>query len=148
MSENNPGLELPGYIIDFYKKYSRAPEPGEMLTHYYGEDIPPADFIIFSNKLSGHRAIPPFITSWKAKAYFFPVPGFLALSEGNYRRILYDLLFVQPEAAPAEYSDDSLEYLDRLGEFYKTHNNTIIGTGERINGFCVPDIGRFELNKN
>jgi hypothetical protein len=139
MSENTPGLEMPKYIIDFYKSHNRPPTSGEMLEIYYGETISPADFIIFSEKLS-NRALPPFISNQRAIMYFLPIPGFLGLNALNYRRILYDLLYIQHQDSIPEYSDDDYNNIEPLNKFYQQHKNTIIGTGKRIGKFLIPDI--------
>lgn len=144
MSENTPGLEMPQQIINFYKTYGTTPSPGEMVKMYYGEPISPADFIIFSNKLSGHQVLPPFITTCKANAYFFPVPGFWGLTEKTFRLILYDMLFVQTGAAPAEYQEDVLYYIPELKRFYKEHQDNVIGTMKQIGQFCVSNLGSDE----
>lgn len=140
MSENTPGLEMPLPIINFYKSEKRPPTPQEMIKMYYGEIITQADFIIFSNKFSGHGALPPFISTQKAKMYFFPVPGFAALNNVIYRRILYDLLFTHSIHSPTEYSNDDLAGVESLSMFYHQHKNVIIGTDRPIGKFWVPDI--------
>ena len=72
--------------------------------------------------------------------YFFPVPGFAALSNDTYRRILYDLLFTHPIHSPTEYSDDDLACVESLDMFYQQHKNVIIGTSRSIGSFWIPNV--------
>lgn len=138
MADNTPGMEMPQHIIDFYKSNKRPPTQQEMVNIYYGENVLPADFIIFSEKFS-LRALPPLISSQNAKMYYFPVPGFLGLNTFNYRKILYDLLFLQPKESIAGYSENSLKDAGALEEFYQRHTSTIIGVGMRIGEFWIPE---------
>lgn len=140
MSENTPDMGIPQLIINFYKSNNRPPTPGEMIEIYYGEPVPPADFFIFSDKISAQGTLPPFLANRKAKMYYLPVPGFLAFDALVYRKILYDLLFLQPWESIAEYSDDELDSIETLNRFYQSHKNTIIGTVKKIGKHRVPDI--------
>lgn len=140
MSENTPGLEMPQMIIDFFKLNGRAPNPEEMMKLYYGETIAPADFLILSEKLSVQGPMPPFIATQKAKIYYFPVPGFLGLTIDNFRKILYDLLYVQPSSSIPEYTENEIQCIDILDKFYQQKKDTIIGTVERIERLLVPKL--------
>lgn len=140
MAENTPGLEMPQLIIDFYKSVNRAPSPREMIEIYYGEPVAPADFFIMSGKLSDLGALPPLISSQKARMYYFLVPGFWGLNITNYRRILYDLMFGQPLHSPPEYNAQHPSNIETLDQFYQQHRNSIIGIGKRVGEFWVLNI--------
>jgi len=140
MSENTPGLEMPQLIIDFYKSTNREPSPQEMIEIYYGEPVAPADFFIMSGKLSDHGALPPLISTLKARMYYFLVPGFLGLNITNYRRILYDLIFGQPLHSPPEYNVQQLNGIETLDKFYRQYRDTIIGIGKQVGDFWVLNI--------
>lgn len=140
MAENTPGLEMPQIIIDFYKSTNRAPSPQEMIKIYYGEPVAPADFIITSEKLSGGGALPPLIAAQKAKTYLFPVPGFLAFNNENYKKILYDLLFFHPYESVPEYREINTQNIEELNNFYHRYKSVIIGTSERVGNFWVPTL--------
>ncbi len=139
MSENTPGLEMPQKIIQFFRANNRPPIPEEMIESYYGEYISSADFIIFSDKLS-LRALPPLISTQNASMYYFPVPGFLGLNELNYRKILYDLLFIQPHKSIPAYPGNDSNYIKSLCSFYEFHQDIIIGTVKKRGNFLVPDL--------
>lgn len=129
MSDNTPGFEMPERIIHFYRQHGRAPAREEIIREYYGTNLPDADFIIFSGKLSGHGALPPFIATQKAKAYYFPVPGFLGLTRAAYLKILYDLLY-QRNIMCSSVPDDILDHdkiIQWCAGFYDSHKNRIIG---------------------
>jgi hypothetical protein len=140
VSDHTPGLEMPQHIIQFYQTHHRQPTQREILEIYYGEAVPDADFIILSSKLSGHGAFPPFISTRQARMYSFPVPGFLGLSKMNYRRIIYDLLFLQPLYHIPEYTPEYLENIEELNQFYQENKDKIFGTNKKIGKFNVLDI--------
>jgi hypothetical protein len=139
MSENIPGMEMPQLIIDFYKSNNRAPTLREMVEIYYGESIPSADFIVFSDKLST-RALPPLISSQHTQIYYLPVPGFLGLNTTTFRKVLYDLLFLHPQDSIPEYNDNHLESIETLDKFYQQHKNTIIGIKKNPGNFMQMDL--------
>jgi hypothetical protein len=140
LSDHTPGLEMPQHIIKFYQTHHRTPTQQEMLQIYYGEVVPDADFIILSGKLSGHGAFPPFISTRQARMYYFPVPGFLGLSNISYRRIIYDLLFLQALYPIPEYTPGYLENIEELNQFYQENKDKIFGTNKKIGKFNVLDI--------
>jgi hypothetical protein len=140
VSDHTPGLEMPQNIIKFYQNHHRTPTHREILEVYYGEAVSPADFIILSSKLSGHGAFPPFISTRQARMYYFPVPGFLGLSKMNYRRIIYDLLFLQTLYPIPEYTTEYLENIEELNQFYQENKDKIFGTNKKIGKFNVLDI--------
>jgi len=147
MSENTPCMEMPEMIINFYKSHQRPPDYREMLETYYGEPIRKADFVIFSDKLS-HRALPPFISTRKSKIYYLPVPGYLGFNERNYRRMLYDLLFVQPVDSIPEYAAEELNNIESLRDYYATHQDTIVGVVEKSGNLMVPGIEEIKVENN
>jgi hypothetical protein len=140
MSENTPGLEMPQLIIDFYKSNKRTPTPGEMIDIYYGEPVSSADFLILSDKLAGHGALPPFISIQNTRMYYLLVPGFLSLNSFTFRKILYDLLILRPLHSLPEYKENSLNNIESLEKFYQRYKSTVIGTGDQLGQFWVPDI--------
>jgi len=139
LSDNTPGFEMPQQIIDFSQVHHRAPNQEEMLTLYYGEPIPPADFIILSHKLS-LRPLPPLISLHTPRIYFFPAPGFLSLTVQNYRRLLYDIIFRDSPLAPIDSPQAEQTSLDNLDKFYFSHKDTIIGIQEKLIGLPEPNI--------
>lgn len=139
MSENTPGMEVPQLIIDFYKNNNRAPILQEMVEIYYRESIPPADFLLFSDKIST-RALPPLISSQHTQMYYLPVPGFLGLNTTTFRKVLYDLLFFHPQDSIPEYTDNHLKNIENLDRFYQQHKNTIIGIKKNIGKFMDIDL--------
>jgi len=139
MAEPTAFSQLPSLIIAFYQQHHRTPTLPEMVQLYYGDPIPPVDFIIFSEKLS-IRALPPFVSAQDIKAYYLPVPGFLGLNALNYKKILYDLLYMQPTESVPEYPEDSQGALTDLDRFYGRHTDTVIGLVEKIDPFVIPKL--------
>jgi len=139
MSDNTPGMEMPQQIIDFYKQHNRAPSLDEMITSYYGEKIPEADFYIFSDKIS-IRALPPLVPSKNTQAYLFPAPGFLGLNMNNFRRIIHDLLYFQNANSYPEYEENNLKEIDELNNYYRLQSKNIIGLRTKTGGFLTPKL--------
>jgi hypothetical protein len=140
MSRNTVGIEMPEQIIDFYKSHNRIPSHQEMIETYYGESVPEADFLIFSHKFSSPGVLPPLIVTPKTRMFYFPVPGFLAFNAIAYRKIIYDLNFIQLSQSHTAYTEEDLNYIESLERYYKQHKNKIIGTRKKIGKFLVPDI--------
>lgn len=138
-SDNTPGFEMPQQIVDFYKRHHRTPTHDEMLAGYYGEAIPPADFIILTNKLS-LRALPPLVSFNDTKLYFLPTPGFYSLTPRSYKTILYDLLCIQSHRPPGEYAAHNLDHIDKIRSHLEQFKETVIGTGEKIGDLTVTRI--------
>lgn len=132
MADNTQGMEIPNQIVQFYLSYKRVPTQKEMIELYYGEDIPMVDFIILSNKLSGQGAFPPLVSTQKAKMYFLPVPGFEALDEKMFRRILFDLIYVQNINRLPEYEEDAVECVDELNELFSNCKQEVIGISKKM----------------
>ncbi len=130
---------IPARIINLYNEKKRIPSYEEIVEDYYGEAVAGADFVLFSNKLS-LGSLPPLISTAGTRLYYFPAPGFLAMSAKSYRDILFDLLFHQPEATTGEFSTHRNGELDSLEAFYKIHKSSIIGTGQKIGEFWLPNL--------
>jgi hypothetical protein len=127
MSDNTPGMELPGKIIKFYKTHGRIPTHEEMVTSYYGELVPQVDLLILSNKLSSQGAFPPLIANWDASVYYLPVPGFESLSEFTLREIIYDFFYVQNVESIDQYNELNLKNCDQINDFYRQNKNVVVG---------------------
>lgn len=136
MSDNTPGFEMPGQIIDFYNTHRRTPSQEEMLSLYYGQALPPADFLILSSKLS-LRALPPLISFQDTRLYFLPTPGFHSLTLDKYKKILHDLLFVQAFNPPALTTEDCLKHIDAIEDFLQKYQDTIIGIEEKMDNLMT-----------
>ncbi len=136
-SENETGPEFMEYAINFYKNTGRRPTYSELLTSYYGEYLPPAHFFIMSTKFTGLGSLPPFITNRETRMYFLPAPGILALTRETYRKILYDLLFCQPEKSRREYEKNDLKYAGPLKTYFSNNRSTVFGLSEKIGNFRV-----------
>lgn len=147
LSDNTPGFEMPQQIVDFFQAHSRVPDLSEMQTLYYGEPIPPADFIILSHKLS-LRPLPPLISLHQPRIYFFPAPGFFSLTAHNYRGILYDILYTGDEEVEEDSPLRVIEGIDTPGHWLSPNRDEIIGLAPgRANMPSYPGIGIKKINK-
>ncbi len=140
LSPKRVGMELAHLGIEFYKKNKSEPTLEEQILMYYGEPIDPADFFIMSTKLAGLGAIPPLICGQETQMYFLAAPGVMALTQETYREMLYDLQFCRPEKANNGYVENELEDLSLLKDFFLQHKSKVIGLGNRIGKFWVPNI--------
>jgi hypothetical protein len=136
-SGNENGPAFMEYAVDFYKNTGLQPTYRQLSTSYYGEHVSPAHFFIMSTKFAGLNALPPFMTNRETRMYFFPAPGILSLTRETYRKILYDLLFCQPEKSRREYEESDLEYADLLKTYFLDNRSTVFGLSTKIGNFRV-----------
>lgn len=146
-STNWLGAEMIQRVNDFMKSHGCEPGRKKMIELFYGEDVPPADFFINSTRNAGLGALPPLISGRETKIYTMVSPGILALNRETYRNILYDLLVCreptkakEPESSEYTPEEDFPRELEALKEFYRLHQQTVIGQGKRIGKFWVLDV--------
>jgi hypothetical protein len=125
--------------IEHFKKHGQAPHHQQQVMAYYGESIPQADFFIMSTKFIGLGAIPPLIGGENTQLYFLAAPGVQALTEENYRRILYDFLFCRSVNNSIIYEEDA-SHRALLKEYFSKNQSKIFGLGQKIGGFWIPEI--------
>jgi len=111
-----------------------------MVEEYYGEKVSPADFVIYSNKISGQAALPPLTVNRQTRMYYFPTPGFLALTPKTFRKILHDLLFCTTSNSIPEYAEENVKNIESLNSYYQNHKEIIVGTGNITGQIRVLDI--------
>lgn len=141
------GIEMIQQVNNFMKSHGCEPGRKQMIELYYGEDVPPADFFINSTRNAGLGALPPLISGKETKIYTMVSPGILALNRETFRNILYDLLFCreptkakEPESSEYTPDEDFSRELEALKDFYRLHQQTVIGQGKRIGKFWVLDV--------
>lgn len=134
------GEDIAQLGIDFYREHGQTPTLKEQILHYYGEDLPLADFFIMNSKISGLGALPRFLSNGDTAAYFLPAAGSIGLNNHTYRLILYDLLF-ERNGLQAEYTQSNSSPTQRkaLKAFYQKSQHKVIGLGHRISNSWVPE---------
>lgn len=146
------GVQMRERLNDFVSAHGREPDHDESIALYYGEPVRRADFFINSIRIGGLGALPPLITGRETKIYTLPAPAIFSLSQRTYREILYDMLFTRPgidlNGNPCGQDSQREDHppVDRetgirlLNRFFDDHQNTVLGTGKKINRFWVLDL--------
>lgn len=124
--------------LSYSRRFGCEPTREQLMQFLYGQVFPPADFVIVSSKFGGIGAFPGLICGKDTKIYYLPVPGIVGLTEYTYRKILYDILFAQAEAAQQEGYDLTPAARDCLRTWYEGHLNTVIGVGRSLESVWLP----------
>lgn len=133
-------LRLMDMSIDFYKRHGRYPTREEKIQLYYGEHVDDVDIFIRPGELRDSDCQPPLI-SGKAQMYF-PICPLTELEDGFFRKILYDFLYCRIITySKKKYVDSDLKQIETktLKRYLTANRDTIIGLGERIGKFWVPN---------
>jgi hypothetical protein len=126
--------------IDFYKKHGRYPTKDEKIKLYYGEHVDDVDIFIRPGEIRDSDCQPPLI-SGKAQMYF-PLCPLTELEEDFFRKILYDFLYCRMITySKKKYTDSDIKEIEiaTLRSYLITNRNVIIGLGERLGKFWIPN---------
>jgi undecaprenyl diphosphate synthase len=129
--------------VDFYKKNNRKPSDEEKIQLYYGDKVDDVDFLIRSTIIRDSDLQPPIISGRKTQMYFFVAPDHISFSTDSFREILYDLIFSrEPAFGKKEYKENELNQsvIKFMKEYYILNKSEVIGLGEKIGPFWVPQI--------
>jgi len=133
-------LRLMDASIDFYRQHGRYPTREEKIKLYYGEHVDDVDIFIRPGELRDSDCQPPLI-SGKAQMYF-PICPPTELEEDFFRKILYDYLYCRMITySKKRYADSDLKHteIEALREYLTANRDAIIGLGERIGKFWIPN---------
>lgn len=133
-------LRLMDMSIDFYKRHRRYPTREEKIQLYYGEHVDDVDIFIRPGELRDSDCQPPLI-SGKAQMYF-PICPLTEQEESFFRKILYDFLYCRVITySKKKYVDSDLKQIETetLKRYLTANRDAIIGLGERIGKFWVPN---------
>ena len=122
------GVEAAHRAVTYYHRCGHMPTLDEQIADCYGEILPPADFFIMTSKMGGMSALPDFLVNGDTENYYLPT--MMGLTEVNYRRILYDLLYRRSalRGGVADF-DDTPENRSLLRHLYDASVSTIVGDG-------------------
>lgn len=124
--------------LSYSRRFGCQPTREQLMQFLYGRVFPPADFVIVSSKFGGIGAFPGLICGKGTKIYYLPIPGVIGLTECTYRKILYDILFVQAEVAQKKGYDLTPAARHELQGWYEGHRDRVIGTGRSLESVWLP----------
>ncbi|HMB22852.1 MAG: hypothetical protein ACM33V_15665 [Chloroflexota bacterium] len=124
--------------LSYSERFGCRPAREQLTQFLYGRAFPPADFVIVSSKFGGIGAFPGLICGKDTRIYYLPVPGIVGLTECTYRKILYDILFVQAEAEQKRGYDLTPAARRALKTWYEEHVDDVIGTGRTLESVWLP----------
>lgn len=116
----------------FMEEHGRLPNKREIVTHYYGEYVPPADLFIGFDKPAVFDM--PLLNNGREDLYFTVAPS-LYLDAKTLRLILYDHLYSRN--VDESYTTLSPQVLGELRAFYNNNKHQVLGVG------AVHEHGRF-----
>ncbi|HET90018.1 MAG TPA: diterpene synthase [Chloroflexi bacterium] len=115
--------------VDYYKEHGQIPDRRALVTLYYGEYVTPVNFFIGFDKFSAFDM--PLVSTGEEDLYFTVAPS-PYLTERQLRIILYDHIYVRPEAE-TDYSDLAAEDWAMMHDFYQANLENTQGVGARKN---------------
>lgn len=130
------GEEAACSAVAYYMKHGRSPTLHEQIEDYYGEILPPADFFIMTSKMGGMGALPNLLVNGDTELYYLPTV--MGLTESNYRRILYDLLYGRaPLRSGIADFEITPENRQALRQAYEQSREQVVGLGFSIGKIWV-----------
>ncbi len=125
------GEQAAQFAAQFAIREGRIPTTPELISAYYGEELPPADFFIMTSKMSGMGALPNWLVNGDTEIYFLPT--LMGLTESNYRLILYDMLYNRIGLRSGiEEFDTTANTRQKLREAYKKSMEKVVGIGFEV----------------
>lgn len=126
------------FAAQFALREGRIPSVDELISAYYGDDIPPADFFIMTSKMSGMGALPNWLVNGDTEMYFLPTV--MGLTHKNYRLILYDLLYNRSGLRSGiEEFDKTIKTRNKLRQAYEKSIETVVGIGFEVGKVWMMD---------
>ena len=129
--------------IDFYKNNNRYPTYKEKIEMYYGENVNEVDLFIRPTAIRDSDIQPPLISGNKTQMYFLVAPDNLSFNRDVFRNILYDFLFCRNSIFGSKtYQNEMIAKsdLEEIKDFYLLNKSKVIGLGEKIGPFWIPQI--------
>jgi undecaprenyl diphosphate synthase len=129
--------------IDFYKNNNRNPTYEEKIEMYYGEIVNEVDLFIRPTEIRDSDIQPPLISGNKTQMYFLVAPDKLSFNRDVYRYILYDFLFCRSNVFGSKtYQNEMIAKsdLEKIKDYYLLNKSKVIGLGEKIGQFWIPQI--------
>lgn len=115
--------------IKHFQSTGHIPNKNELITIYYGEPIEKADIFIGFEKFNVFDY--PML-GWGEESLYFTVAPSLYMNERQFRKIVYDYLFLRPveEIDYTAMADEDIKY---MRQYYTVNQEETFGTG-RIKG--------------
>lgn len=128
-SSGNPHNHLFELVTQFGAIHNRPPTWEEMVELYYEDaTMRPLDILIGFNRIYARMGVPTLLEGSEQIYTTLVTP--LILSRKSLRSILYDHLFNQHDVG-RDYKNIGQGELNRLREFYRSHEETIIGLSQK-----------------
>ncbi|MBL8089584.1 MAG: hypothetical protein KF758_04995 [Anaerolineales bacterium] len=122
--------------VDYFQKKGEVPSRNTIVENYYGEYVEKADIFIGFDRLSVFDY--PFLR-WGGEDLYFTIAPSLYMNEKQLRSILYDHLYTRRAEEP-DYLALQPETFAELKNFYQTHQDTVLGTGNLKSDIWLPSI--------
>ena len=129
MFAHDPVEMIGRFAIAYHEETGRVPQRDNLVTHYYGEYIPPAD--IFIGMMPPRVFDFPLLDTGGTALYFTTTPS-PYLDREMLRRILHDFIYHRP--SEEEYEMEKPDALEELDEFYRLHRRDLAGAGRLVAG--------------
>lgn len=115
---------------ELQNKLGRVPTEEELKHEWFPDGPERVDIFVCVGWLVAGGLVPAIFSHQSVDIYNLPTLG-LDLSETTLRRILYDYIFLR-HSTPYDGVEYSPEHIATLREYYATHNDCLVGTGELI----------------
>lgn len=130
---HNYGLQL---AYEYGQKCGHAPEWHDMLEMYYGDrSLRPLDILVGFSRFYARMGV-PYLLEGEESIYATAVTP-LVLSEESLRTILYDFLYNKSDRG-RDYRYIQPTEINRLKEFYKAHQHTVLGLSQKYETLVYP----------
>lgn len=124
--------------IEYFSKTKRKPSLKQLITEYFGFEVPPIDIFIRSNEVRVSGGLTPLLTSHGTQFYFPISPGVISFSERTLRRILYDYLFSRVlSLGKHEHRPIGPKEAKIVKKFYFDSKSEVLGIGRRVGDIWI-----------
>jgi len=116
--------------VKYYQETGKVPSRRELIEVYYGEYIEKADIFIGFEKFNVFDY--PML-GWGEESLYFTVAPSLYMNERQFRRILYDYMYLRPVQDP-DYTTMPEKDFERMRTCYEVNREVTFGVGEMRDG--------------
>jgi undecaprenyl diphosphate synthase len=133
--------------IDYYQEHDKYPTNEDLINLYYCEPVDKVDIFIRPGEVRDSDCQPPLLDG--SAQFYFPIAPLTELEDNFFRKILYDYLFCRLITfSKKQYSNLSFKpkEIQFLQKYYNQNRENIIGLGNRVSQFWLPDFKLKNLN--
>ncbi|KAF2070650.1 hypothetical protein CYY_008028 [Polysphondylium violaceum] len=113
--------------FDFYSKHGRKPSKNDLVKQHYGVDVSDVNFYLGFDRFSTDGR-PILISDKGAEDLYYSVSPHSFLSTTQFRKVLYDHLFLRSVSNAKEYTLTAMD-IEMMKIFYQNNSNSIMGVG-------------------